>query len=94
MNYLLSFQKTYTSHLLLAATLSIILIGFFGSINILLITMLPITFWWWIAMVLALFATMRFLALFIAKFPVHRIFEAFVTGIIIQLSLLVIQLLI
>ena len=45
-------------------------------------------------MVLAVFATMRFLALFIAKFPVHRVFEAFVTGISIQLLILIFQLLI
>lgn len=94
MNYLHSFQKIYTTHFLLAATLSIILIGFFGSINILLITMLPINFWWWIAMVLEVFATMRFLALFIAKFPVHRVFEAFITGLSIQLLVLIFQLLI
>lgn len=94
MNYFYTFRQAYTTHFLLVATLSIILIGFFGSINILLITMLPINFWWWVVMVLAVFATMRFLALFIAKFPVHRVFEAFVTGISIQLLVLIFQLLI
>ncbi|MGB1449847.1 MAG: hypothetical protein ACPG8F_08405 [Flavobacteriaceae bacterium] len=89
MKYLHAFRALYRKHYLLAATASIIIIGFFGSLNVLLITMHKMNFGWMFVLFLTVMATMRFLAFFLAQFPVARVFEAALSGVLIQIILFV-----
>lgn len=90
MKYFYALRDVYVQYYLLAASASILLVGFFGSINVLLIAMEPVTFLGMLGLLLTITATMRFLAFFLAQFPKNRIFESFVSGIVIQLLILMI----
>lgn len=89
MKYLRSFQHLYRTHFLLATTASLIIIGFVGSVNVFLISMHPPSFYWMTLLFITVMATMRFLAVFLARFPIPRIFEAALTGVLIQIFLLI-----
>ncbi len=88
MKYLHALQEVYRKHFLLAATATIIIIGFVGYVNIFLITMHKMNLGWMLIMFFTVMATMRFLAFFLARFPLPRIFEAAVSGLLIQLIIL------
>ncbi|MGB0366748.1 MAG: hypothetical protein ACPGC8_03830 [Flavobacteriaceae bacterium] len=79
----------FSRYYLLAATASIIILGFIGSANVLFITAKNPSFLGWVGLFLTVMATMRFLAFFLAQYPRGRVVEAFVTGVIIQLIILV-----
>lgn len=80
--------RFFSRYYLLAATASIIILGFIGSANVLLITAMNPTFMGWIGLFLTIMATMRFLAFFLAQYPRKRVIEAFITGVIVQLMIL------
>ena len=79
----------FTRYYLLAATASIIILGFIGSANILFITAKNPSFLGWIGLFFTVMATMRFLAFFLAQYPRRRVVEAFITGVILQLIILI-----
>lgn len=79
----------FTRHYLLAATASIIILDFIGSANVLFLTAMNPSFWGWVGLFFTVIATMRFLAFFLAQYPRRRVLEAFVTGVILQLIILV-----
>ena len=79
----------FTRYYLLAATASIIILGFIGSANILFITAKKPSFLGWIGLFFTVMATMRFLAFFLAQYPRRRVVEAFITGVILQLIILI-----
>ena len=81
-------SRFFSRYYLLAATASIIILGFIGSANVLLITAMNPTFMGWIGLFLTIMATMRFLAFFLAQYPRKRVIEAFITGVIVQLMIL------
>ena len=78
---------------LLATTASIIILGFIGSVNVLLITQDKPVFMGWVGLLITIMATMRFLAFFLAQFPRKRIVESFISGVISQLVILIVILL-
>ena len=78
----------FSRYYLLAATASIIILGFIGSANVLFITANNPSFLGWIGLFFTVMATMRFLAFFLAQYPLRRVVEAFVTGVILQLIIL------
>lgn len=79
----------FTRYYLLAATASIIILGFIGSANVLFITAKNPSFLGWIGLFFTVMATIRFLAFFLAQYPRRRVVEAFVTGVILQLIILI-----
>ena len=79
----------FTRYYLLAAIASIIILGFIGSANFLFITAKNPSFLGWIDLYFTVMATMRFLAFFLAQYPRRRVVEAFVTGVILQLIILI-----
>ena len=79
----------FTRYYLLAATASIIILGFIGSANVLFITAKNPSFLGWIGHFFKVMATMRFLAFFLAQYPRRRVVEAFITGVILQLIILI-----
>ena len=82
-------SRYFTRYYLLAATASIIILGFIGSANVLFITANNPSFMGWVGLFFTVMATMRFLAFFLAQYPLKREVEAFVTGVIVQLVILV-----
>ena len=82
-------SRYFTRYYLLAATASIIILGFIGSANVLFITANNPSFMGWVGLFFTVMATMRFLAFFRAQYPLKRVVEAFVTGVIVQLVILV-----
>lgn len=82
-------SRYFTRYYLLAATASIIILGFIGSANVLFITANNPSFMGWVGLFFTVMATMRFLAFFLAQYPLKRVVEAFVTGVIVQLVILV-----
>lgn len=91
MKYLRALQDAYRRHYLLAATATIIIIGFVGTINILLISMHKMNFGWMCIMLITVIATMRFLAFFLACYPISRVFEAALSGLLIQFVILLLM---
>ncbi len=83
------FYQYFIKNYLLASTAGIIILGAIGSANVLLITAMNPSFIGWVGLFLSVIATMRFLAFFLAQFPPKRVIEAFVSGVIIQLIILV-----
>ena len=79
----------FTRYYLLAATASIIILGFIGLANVLFITAKNPSFLGWIGLFFTVMATIRFLAFFLAQYPRRRVVEAFVTGVILQLIILI-----
>ena len=79
----------FTRYYFLAATASIIILGFIGSANVLFITAKNPSFLGWIGLFFTVMATMRFLAFFLAQYPRRRVVEAFDTGVILQLIILI-----
>lgn len=79
----------FSRYYLLAATASIIILGFIGSANVLFITANNPSFLGWIGLFFTVMATMRILAFFLAQYPLRRVVEAFDTGVILQLIILV-----
>ena len=82
-------SRYFTRYYLLAATASIIILGFIGSANVLFITAKNPSFIGWVGLFFTVMTTMRFLAFFLAQYPLKRVVEAFVTGVIVQLVILV-----
>ncbi len=82
-------SRYFTRYYLLAATASIIILGFIGSANVLFITAKNPSFMGWVGLFFTVMTTMRFLAFFLAQYPLKRVVEAFVTGVIVQLVILV-----
>ena len=78
------FRRIYLQHFLLATTASIILLGFIGSVNVLVVTARPFTLGGFFALLLTVVATMRFLAFFLAQYPPQRVYLSFLTGMIVQ----------
>ena len=92
--FLLKKISNYFAHYyLLATTASIIILGFIGSVNVLLITQDKPVFMGWVGLLITIMATMRFLAFFLAQFPRKRIVESFISGVILQLVILILILL-
>ena len=89
MKFFTAFQKLYSNHFLLAAMSSLIIIGFIGSVNVFLIAQRPANLYSMFLLLIAVMATMRFLALFLARFPLGRIFESALSGVIVQLLLFI-----
>lgn len=87
MKILRTIRHLFRIHFLLASTATLIFIAFLGSVNIYFISMHSPNLYWMTLLLIALMATMRFLALFLARFPVSRIFEAAITGVLIQIIL-------
>ena len=79
----------FSRYYLLAATASIIILGFIGSANVLFITAKNPPFLEWIGLFFTVVATMRFLAFFLVQYPRRRVVEALVAGIILQLIVLI-----
>ncbi|MDB2702259.1 hypothetical protein OAP99_00175 [Flavobacteriaceae bacterium] len=90
MKYFYSLRTIYCQYFLLAATASIIIVAFLASINVLLITMHPVSFFGMLGLLFSTMGMMRFLAFFLAQYPKNRIFESFITGIILQLIVLLV----
>ena len=78
----------FTRYYLLAATASIIILGFIGFANVLFLTAMNPSFWGWVGLFFTV-TTMRFLAFFLTQYPRIRVVEAFVTGVILQLIILI-----
>jgi len=78
------FRRVYLQYFLLAATASIILLGFIESVNVLVVTARPFSLWSFFALLLTIVATMRFLAFFLAQYPPRRVYMSFLSGMIIQ----------
>lgn len=83
----------FTRYYLLAATASIIILGFIGSTNVLFITAMNPSFIGWVGLFFTVMATMRFLAFFLAQYPKKRVIESFISGVIVQLIILILVLL-
>ena len=83
----------FTRYYLLAATASIIILGFIGSANVLFITAMNPSFIGWVGLFFTVMATMRFLAFFLAQYPKKRVIESFISGVIVQLIILILVLL-
>ena len=79
----------FSRYYLLAATASIIILGFMGSVNVLLITAKNPSLMEWIGLFLTLMASMRFLAFFLAQYPRKRVIESFISGVIVQLVIFI-----
>ncbi|MEN8813009.1 MAG: hypothetical protein ABF277_06845 [Candidatus Arcticimaribacter sp.] len=83
----------FTRYYLLAATASIIILGFIGSANVLFITAMNPSIIGWVGLFFTVMATMRFLAFFLAQYPKKRVIESFISGVIVQLIILILVLL-
>ena len=92
--FLLKRLSYYFKHYyLLAATAGIIILCFLGSVNVMLITQEKPVFMGWVGLLFTIIATMRFLAFFLAQYPRKRIIESLISGVILQLVILIIVLL-
>ena len=90
MKYFLALRVVYLQYFLLAATASIIVVAFLASVNVLLITMRPMSFFGMLELLFSTIGMMRFMAFFLAQYPKNRIFESFLSGIVIQLKILLV----
>ncbi|MCH1517030.1 MAG: hypothetical protein L7T62_00265 [Flavobacteriaceae bacterium] len=81
-------RAIYIQYFLLSATASIIVVAFLVSVNVLFLTKRPLTFFGMTGLLFTI-GMMRFLAFFLAQYPKNRIFESFLSGIVIQLMVLV-----
>ena len=81
-------ERIFHIYYLMAATTSLILLSFLGSINVLFLTAGQPSFWGWLGLFFTVMATMRFLALFLALYPKRKLAEAFVTGILLEFLVL------
>ena len=90
MKYFLALRVVYLQYFLLAATASIIVVAFLASVNVLLITMRPMSFFGMLELLFSTIGMMRFMAFFLAQYPKNRIFESFLSGIVIQLIILLV----
>lgn len=79
----------FNRYYLLAATASIIILGFIDSANVLFITAKYPSFIGWLGIFLTVMVTMRFLAFFLAQYSRKRVMESFITGVVLQLIILV-----
>lgn len=89
MKYFYALRAIYIQYFLLSATASIIVVAFLASVNVLFLTMRPLTFFGMTGLLFTTIGMMRFLAFFLAQYPKNRIFESFLSGIVIQLLVLV-----
>ena len=80
--------QVFYSYYLLATSAGLILLGFVGSINVLIITATTPSFLGWLGLMVSVMATMRFLALFLAHYPRRRVAEAFFSGMVVELFIL------
>ena len=80
--------QVFYSYYLLATSAGLILLGFVGSINVLIITATTSSFLRWLGLMVSVMATMRFLALFLAQYPRRRVAEAFFSGMVVELFIL------
>ena len=80
--------QVFYSYYLLATSAGLILLGFVGSINVLIITDTTPSFLGWLGLMVSVMATMRFLALFLAQYPRRRVAEAFLSGMVVELFIL------
>ena len=83
----------FTRYYLLAATAGIIILGFIGSASVLFITAEHPSFMGWAGLFFTVMETMRFLAFFLAQYPKKRVIESFISGVIVQLIILILVLL-
>ena len=90
MKYFLALRVVYLQYFLLAATASIIVVAFLASVNVLLINMRPMSFFGMLRLLFSTIGMMRFMAFFLAQYPKNRIFEFFLSGIVIQLIILLV----
>ena len=90
MKYFLALRVVYLQYFLLAATASIIVVAFLASVNVLLITMRPMSFFGMLRLLFSTIGMMCFMAFFLAQYAKNRIFESFLSGIVIQLIILLV----
>ncbi len=83
------FHTYFIKNYLLVSTASILVLGAIGSANVLLITAMNPSLMWWIGLLLSVMVTMHFLVFFLAQFPPKRVIASFISGVIIQLIILV-----
>ena len=90
MKYFLALRVVYLQYFILAATASIIVVAFLASVNVLLITMRTMSFFGMLGLLFSTIGMMRFMAFFLAQYPKNLIFESFLSGIVIQLIILLV----
>lgn len=83
------FHTYFIKNYRLVSTASILVLGVIGSANVLLITAMNPSLMWWIGLLLSVMETMHFLVFFLAQFPPKRVIASFISGVIIQLIILV-----
>ena len=89
MNLIKRLERIFQTYFLLASTAGIIILGFIGSINVFFITANDPLFWGWTGLFITVLATMRFW-LFFSTVPLYRLVEAFVSGLLIQVLIMII----
>ncbi|MGB1971539.1 MAG: hypothetical protein ACPHSE_03495 [Flavobacteriaceae bacterium] len=88
-----AFKALYRENYLLAAISSLVIIIFVTLINVYYITSQKLNLLWMLILIVALFSPLRFLTSFLAQFPFKRVFESFITGMLIEVLILLLFLL-